>query len=142
VTEVAELPAEQPHPDSSDKIDLSGESGSATAGSWTDNRRAIVILGAVAVAVLLLDLISKQLVVSHLREGEPVRWLGGAVYLVLVRNPGAAFSLANAGVQSARAIRAATCGWKMEAHAENDSRARFRIAGNDQSDVERFRRTL
>jgi signal peptidase II len=90
VTEVAELPAELPRPDSSDKADLSGESGALAPR--TGAGRAIGVLGIVAAAVLILDLISKQLVVAHLREGEPVRWLGGAVYLNYIRNAGAAFS--------------------------------------------------
>ena len=30
---------------------------------------------------------------AHLSEGEPVRVLGGALYLDLIRNSGAAFSL-------------------------------------------------
>src|SRR5262249_10345955 len=40
-----------------------------------------------------LDAITKQLAVSHLREDSPVRILGGAVYFVLTRNSGAAFSM-------------------------------------------------
>lgn len=50
-------------------------------------------LGGTASAILLADALTKQLAVSAL-EGKPaVRLLGGAVYLVLVRNSGAAFSL-------------------------------------------------
>src|SRR5204863_5773625 len=55
---------------------------------------------------------------------------------------GTPFSLADARVQSARAIRTVASRWKMEAYAGNDSPARFRIAGNNQPDAERFRRTL
>jgi signal peptidase II len=91
VTEVAQ-PAEQSYPDSPENIELSGESGFSASVPRTANRRALVILAVVAAAVLVVDLISKQLVVGHLREGEPVRWLGGAIYLSYIRNPGAAFS--------------------------------------------------
>ena len=41
-----------------------------------------------------LDVVTKVLAVARLEGREPVELLGGAVYLVLVRNPGAAFSLA------------------------------------------------
>lgn len=56
-------------------------------------RRAITILVATAVLVLLADLGTKQLALSNLTDGEPVRLLGGAVYLTLIRNSGAAFGL-------------------------------------------------
>lgn len=52
------------------------------------------MLVVVAVLVLLADAASKVAVVARVEPGQPVRVLGGAVYLVLVRNPGAAFSLA------------------------------------------------
>jgi signal peptidase II len=54
----------------------------------------VLLLGVIAVLVLLADLLTKILAVSRLAGREPVELLGGAVYLVLVRNPGAAFSLA------------------------------------------------
>ena len=43
--------------------------------------------------MLCLDAVSKLLVVAHLDPGSPRRLLGGAVYLVLARNSGAAFSV-------------------------------------------------
>lgn len=46
-----------------------------------------------AVFALALDLVSKVLVVADLDPDQPRRLLGGAVYLVLVRNSGAAFSV-------------------------------------------------
>ena len=42
---------------------------------------------------MLADVLTKQLAVHALENRAPVRLLGGAVYLVLVRNSGAAFSL-------------------------------------------------
>ena len=44
--------------------------------------------------VLVADLVTKIIGVAELEGREPVRILGGLVYLQLVRNPGAAFSLA------------------------------------------------
>ncbi len=54
---------------------------------------AVVTLALVAAGVLALDIVTKHIVVARLTDHPPVRLLGGAVYLVLVRNPGAAFSL-------------------------------------------------
>lgn len=56
--------------------------------------RRVALLGVLATAVLVLDIVTKVVGVALLEGREPVRLLGGAVYLVLVRNPGAAFSLA------------------------------------------------
>lgn len=48
----------------------------------------------VAPLVLVLDVLTKALAVAGLEGRGPLELLGGAVYLVLVRNPGAAFSMA------------------------------------------------
>lgn len=56
--------------------------------------RKVALLGVLAAVVLALDVVTKVAGVALLEGREPVRLLGGAVYLVLVRNPGAAFSLA------------------------------------------------
>jgi signal peptidase II len=48
----------------------------------------------IAALVLAADVVTKVLAVARLEDRDPVELLGGAVYLVLVRNPGAAFSLA------------------------------------------------
>ncbi len=65
----------------------------ASAPVKTTRTRALSALVAVAAAALALDVISKQLVVAHLREGDPVKVLGGLFYLTLIRNGGAAFSM-------------------------------------------------
>jgi signal peptidase II len=61
----------------------------------TSRVRLLALLG---LAVLALDLATKILVVSRLSEETPAteqpRILGGLVYFSLLRNPGAAFSLA------------------------------------------------
>ena len=51
------------------------------------------MLAGVAAFVLAADIITKALVVAHLREGEPVRVLGDVLMFNLLRNPGAAFSV-------------------------------------------------
>ena len=59
----------------------------------TFSRAAIVTLGVTAVLAVGLDQIVKHLSTEHLTEGQPVRILGGLIYLSLLRNGGAAFSL-------------------------------------------------
>jgi signal peptidase II len=54
---------------------------------------ALAVLGLVAVLLIVLDQVSKQLSLSYLTGREPLRLLGGAVYLNLTRNSGAAFSI-------------------------------------------------
>lgn len=55
--------------------------------------RALAVLGGTAVVALVADVVTKQLAVAHLTGREPVKLFGGALYLLLVRNSGAAFSL-------------------------------------------------
>lgn len=57
----------------------------------TRSRVGIFVL--TAALVLLADVVSKVAVVAHLEGGNPVRLLGGAIYLDVARNSGAAFSL-------------------------------------------------
>lgn len=54
----------------------------------------IRLLALIAAAVLAVDVVTKVLAVAELEGREPVALLGGLVNLVLVRNPGAAWSLA------------------------------------------------
>lgn len=61
-----------------------------TVGS---RRRAVWMLAAVTTAVVLVDLVTKQLAVARLADAEPVRLLGGMVYLVHTTNSGAAFGI-------------------------------------------------
>jgi signal peptidase II len=56
--------------------------------------RRVGLVAVVAVLVLALDLVTKIVAVATLEGHEPIRILGGAVYLQLIRNPGAAFSMA------------------------------------------------
>jgi signal peptidase II len=70
---------------SDDRHDAPGPRGSRS--------RAVAVLVVVAVLAVVADIITKQLVITHLREGEPVRVIGGVLYFDLVRNSGAAFSM-------------------------------------------------
>lgn len=56
--------------------------------------RRVLLLAGIAVAVLVIDAVTKALIVASIAEGENVRILGGLVYLTQIRNPGAAFSMA------------------------------------------------
>jgi signal peptidase II len=53
--------------------------------------RKFAVCLAVACVVLVLDQVSKVLIVAELRPDQRVVWLGGLITLQLVRNPGAAF---------------------------------------------------
>lgn len=55
--------------------------------------RALACLAAVGVLAIGTDQLTKQLATSMLDPDDPVKLLGGALYLSLTRNPGAAFSL-------------------------------------------------
>jgi len=57
--------------------------------------RRVVLFGLVAASAVLLDAVSKAIVVAHFQHPghPPVRLLGGGIYLVETRNSGAAFSL-------------------------------------------------
>ncbi len=52
------------------------------------------LLAGTALVALTLDVVTKVVAVALLEGGAPVRLFGGGLYLVLYRNPGAAFSLA------------------------------------------------
>lgn len=68
-------------------------SGTAESAGGTPRRRAVGVLLGVAVAALVADLVTKQLALSGLTGRGPVSLLGGAVYLTLTRNSGAAWSI-------------------------------------------------
>ncbi|MGK5441954.1 signal peptidase II [Micromonospora sp. URMC 105] len=68
-------------------------SGTTEPGDGTPRRKAVVVLAAIALVALLADLLTKHLALITLDDREPVRLLGGAVYLTLTRNSGAAWSI-------------------------------------------------
>ncbi|WP_084297958.1 signal peptidase II [Actinoplanes friuliensis] len=55
--------------------------------------RAVLVLAITALVAVVVDQVVKHLSTNGLTEGEPVRILGGLIYLSLLRNSGAAFSL-------------------------------------------------
>jgi signal peptidase II len=57
------------------------------------SRRAVLWLGGIAAFALGLDALTKEIATNLLDPYEPVKLLGGALYLSLTRNAGAAFSL-------------------------------------------------
>jgi signal peptidase II len=63
------------------------------SGAPPARRRRIAVLVAVAAFVLAADIISKAVIVAHLRPDQPVHLLGNVFDLWLTRNPGAAFSV-------------------------------------------------
>ena len=65
----------------------------ATPEGRTPRRRAVTVLAVVALTLLAADLATKHLALVNLSDREPVRLLGGAVYLNLTRNSGAAWSI-------------------------------------------------
>lgn len=67
----------------------------SSASTDSPGGRRIALLAVIAVVVVILDLITKIIVVDNLVEGGPSpRILGGLVYFSLLRNPGAAFGIA------------------------------------------------
>ncbi|MCX4471022.1 signal peptidase II [Micromonospora sp. NBC_01655] len=74
-------------------------------------RRAIVILVSVALVAFLADLLTKHFALLALSDREPVRLLGGAVYLSLTRNSGAAWSIGADHTWVFPLITTAVIGW-------------------------------
>ncbi|HLV58181.1 MAG TPA: signal peptidase II [Natronosporangium sp.] len=73
--------------------------------------RAVGVLAAVAGVALLVDIVTKQLTVALLAGAEPVRLLGGAVYLVHATNSGAAFSLGRSYTQVFAVVALVVIAW-------------------------------
>ena len=72
----------------------SAGSGTADPGTATRSRRKpVTILLGLAAFAITVDVLTKHLALVELSDREPVRLLGGAVYLSLTRNSGAAWSL-------------------------------------------------
>jgi signal peptidase II len=68
--------------------------GDQDVSEASPRRRRTGLLAATAAVALLLDVLSKIVVVAILEDGPPVELLGGGLYLVVYRNAGAAFSMA------------------------------------------------
>jgi signal peptidase II len=83
-------------------------SGGARSGF---TRAAVVTLAVTAVLAVTLDQWVKYLSTEHLHEGQPVRILGGLVYLSLLRNGGAAFSFGSGYTWVFPLITVVVIGW-------------------------------
>ncbi len=64
------------------------------SGDGPQPRQRLPLLLTIAVTLFTLDLVSKVVVVQQIQPGERISLIGDFVTLVLVRNPGAAFSMA------------------------------------------------
>jgi signal peptidase II len=76
-------------------------------GRW----RATWLLAAIAAGVVLVDQVTKQLTVANLADGEPVRLLGGALYLTYATNSGAAFNFGSSYTWVFPVFAIAVIGW-------------------------------
>jgi signal peptidase II len=74
-------------------------------------RAAVATLVVTALLAVVLDQVVKELSTEHLTEGQPVRILGGLVYLSLLRNSGAAFSFGSGYTWVFPVITLAVIGW-------------------------------
>ncbi|MGH3245166.1 MAG: signal peptidase II [Trebonia sp.] len=68
-------------------------SPAAVGAGGPARRRRVAVLACVAAFVLAADIVSKALIVAHVRPDQPVHVLGDVLMLWLTRNPGAAFSV-------------------------------------------------
>lgn len=74
--------------------DDAGTAGAVLADARPKARsRAVGVLLAVALVAVSTDQVTKHLALAALDDRDPLRLLGGAVYLTVTRNGGAAFSL-------------------------------------------------
>ncbi|MBB5825262.1 signal peptidase II [Micromonospora carbonacea] len=87
------------------------ETGTAEPGGGRARRRAIVLLAGVGLFAFLADLLTKHLALQALSDREPVKLLGGAVYLSLTRNSGAAWSIGSDHTWVFPLITIAVIGW-------------------------------
>jgi signal peptidase II len=81
-----------------------------TGGGQGDWRARWWLIG-LAGAVVLVDQVTKQLAVAQLAGAEPVRLLGGTVYLTYTTNTGAAFNLGSSYTWVFSLVAFAVSGW-------------------------------
>jgi signal peptidase II len=89
----AEWPPDRAHSSIRDNGPVSTEQ-SAEDQAFSPPPRRIAVLVVVAILALGLDVLTKYLVVAHLEGGPVVTVLRGVLYLDVIRNSGAAFSMA------------------------------------------------
>jgi len=71
----------------------------------------VIVLAVTALLAVVLDQVVKELSTNGLTEGEPVRILGGLIYLSLLRNSGAAFSLGSGFTWVFPLVTVVVIGW-------------------------------
>ncbi|SDG57513.1 signal peptidase II [Klenkia brasiliensis] len=76
-----------------EEVDRPSEPAGPTSEVGHRRPRTALLVG-LAAGILALDLVTKLVVVATLSDREPLRLLGGALYLTEARNTGAAFSFA------------------------------------------------
>jgi signal peptidase II len=87
-------PTDYPREGAESTENAAGVAGSEGAIAHRARPLALAVLGGAATFAVCADLVTKQLALTHLSSDRPARLLGGALYLTLTRNSGAAFSLA------------------------------------------------
>ncbi|UOT01830.1 signal peptidase II [Rhodococcus opacus] len=88
---VSQDPTAENETDAEDRND--GDTSGTTAPRPVQHQRRLLLF-MIAGAVLAADLLTKILAVANIEPGRPVWLIGDIVSLRLVRNPGAAFSMA------------------------------------------------
>ncbi|MEU2002965.1 signal peptidase II [Rhodococcus sp. NPDC019627] len=88
---VSQDPAAENDTAAEDRNDTDTTTTSAPAAARYQRMRLLFVIAGV---VLITDLVTKVLAVAKIEPGESVRVIGDVVTLRLVRNPGAAFSMA------------------------------------------------
>jgi signal peptidase II len=84
-----EKPAESPaKAEDDDEFSIAG----SISGSLPEPRTKILAI--LAAGVLALDVLTKVVSVAFLEGADPIKLFGGVLYLTFVRNPGAAFGMA------------------------------------------------
>jgi len=89
--------ASTPTPDSHTRSDTAapGDTAPSDTVAPRDRRRLFVLLATVAVVAYVADQVTKVLALRALTPGEPVDVVGELIRLNLIRNAGAAFSIAD-----------------------------------------------
>lgn len=80
--------------ETTDSAEAAQDSAAADDAAEPRPRRRLRMLASVASVVLALDIVTKVLAVELLTPNQPVSIIGDTVTWTLVRNPGAAFSMA------------------------------------------------
>ena len=96
MVDVTDETTDSAEPDSATEADRAPESAptAETSPEPVAPRRRLGLLLSVAAVVLMADVVTKVIAVKTLTPGQPVPIIGGTVTWTLVRNSGAAFSMA------------------------------------------------